>query len=143
MLTLRLNRKLHAVASKLVGQEEAHEFLHDLAKNLFGVDTMRKLTDQEGLIMLEILTGRGGENLVKQALMLINEHREEDFISDKQVRLIERLVEELGWSEDYLRRLVWARYNEYNWRYMPKWKAVRLIAYLISRNRNKKRRREK
>lgn len=147
-LSIRLNRKLHFLASRLV--DNPHDFLHDLAVRLFGVKSMKELSEEDGYKMLEILTYDwgyknllSGDDAIYDAKRILYNDKDEMFITERQKEKINELIKELGWSEEYLDLLVKRRYQELNWETMPRYKAFKLISYLIKRKRERKGKNEK
>lgn len=129
------NRILHALAGELVTQDYAHQYLKVMAGELFNRQSTKDLTDAEANKIAEKLR----KEINSQRLGLYNARNEGiEIITVKQVIIAKQLQRELGWSDEYMHKLLQQRYVEDRIETMPSWKAIRLINYLIERKRKNK-----
>lgn len=131
-----LNRKIHAAAGQLAGREQAHEVAKAKARELFGVESLRDLSDDQAEALLLKLNKeqRSSEDQLRAARQIITG---EATITPGQIGYARDLFRELGWSQRYIGEFVWNRYQEMNWKAMPKRKAIGMIKILQKRLQSK------
>lgn len=132
-----LNKKIHAAAGQLAGRNDAHRVAKEKAKELFGVESLADLSDAQGEALLLKLNKeqRTSEDQLRAARQIITG---EEIITPGQIGYARDLFRELGWSQRYVGEFVWNRYQEMNWKTMPKRKAIGMIKVLQQRLQSKK-----
>lgn len=135
MINPMLNRKLHALAGG-IAPGQAKEFLKTTAKERFGVE-YRDLTPaqcRELVFHLRTLKDR-----VRKQIYHALHGAETEPISAEQIAKVKEFQRLLGWQNYSMETLIKNRYGEHALDTMPRWKAVRLVAYLEKRWHNKQR----
>lgn len=123
------NRKLHALANA-VAPGEAHEFLRSAAAEKFGVSYKDLTSTQCQALSMHL---RDIRRNVRTNIYKALHGAEGEPITDAQISQTIQFQKLLGWSDHYLWKMVNDRYNETSLEAMPKWKAVRLVAYMQKR----------
>ncbi len=129
------NRKLHALAAG-VAPGAAHDFLKTTAAEKFGVDYKDLTTSQCQALATHLHDVRRN---IRVGIFKALHGAEGEPITDAQLSQARQYQKLLGWSDHYLWKMVNDRYNETSLEAMPKWKAVRLVAYLQKRWHTKNR----
>ena len=134
-----MNRKIHAAAGRIAGRANAHQAAKEKASDLFGVASLRDLSnDQAHALLLKLNADRvSQESQVRAAREIITG---EKTITPPQVAYAASLFRQLGWSDEYVGKFAWNRYQESIWKAMPEWKAIRMIGVLQKRLQGKKKR---
>ncbi|KAB2967541.1 hypothetical protein [Zoogloea sp.] len=125
----KINRKLHALASG-IAPGEAHEFLKETARERFGAE-YRTLSMQQCSELSRHL--REVKERLRTGIYQALHGAEGSPISEQQISQAKQYQKLLGWSDHYLWKMINDRYGETSLEAMPKWKAVRLVAYLQKR----------
>jgi len=123
------NRKLHAIAGG-IAPGEAHEFLKNAAKEKFGVEYRDLSSMQCRTLMFHL---REVKERLRTGIYKALNGAEGSPISEAQISQVRTFQKLLGWSDHYIWKMINDRYNETSLEAMPKWKAVRLVAYLQKR----------
>jgi hypothetical protein len=129
-----INRKLHAIAGS-IAPGEAHEFLKTTAKEKFGVE-YRDLTEVQCRALSTHL--REVKDRLRTGIFKALHGAEGVPITEEQIGQVRTYQKLLGWKEHSLWTMINNRYGETSLEAMPKWKAVRLVAYLQKRWHSKK-----
>ncbi|NUN68855.1 MAG: hypothetical protein HUU02_03995 [Bacteroidetes bacterium] len=124
-----INRKLHAIAGG-IAPGEAHEFLKNAAMEKFGVQYRDLSSSQCRTLMFHL---REVKERLRNGIYQALNGAEGSPISEAQISQARTFQKLLGWSDHYLWKMINDRYNETSLEAMPKWKAVRLVAYLEKR----------
>ena len=125
----KINRKLHALASG-IAPGEAHEFLKSTARERFG-EEYRTLSDLQCRDLARHL--HEVKERLRTGIYQALHGAEGSPISEQQISQAKQYQKLLGWSDHYLWKMINDRYGETSLEAMPKWKAVRLVAYLQKR----------
>ncbi len=132
-----LNRKLHAAATALVGKERAHEMLHlTIEQAPFFKDSLSELSDKEAEALLE-----GFEKQIKIRGKQVNAALgEPGLLSEAQLKYINDMINELGWSENYVATVLKNRWQIYDKRVekLSAYHAIKVIALLKERVERKR-----
>jgi hypothetical protein len=132
----KANRKLHALAGG-IAPGEAHEFLKSAARERYSVE-YRDLSDAQCVDLVRHL--REVKERLRTGIYRALNGAEGSPISEEQISQARHYRHLLGWSEQYLWQLINNRYGETSLEAMPKWKGVRLVAYLQKRWHTKQKR---
>ncbi len=159
----RLNRQLPGLASEIVGREEAHDYLHQLVVDMYQVEGLSLLSDNEARMLIARLQGERAKvnQVLARAVALtesqtskVKSQKDEEgaaqFVYDlkddspagritqRQMEYIRELQALLAWHDRYMDKLIRVRYDENYLDTMPSWKANRLIKLMQGRWHSKK-----
>ena len=124
-----LNRKLHALAAG-IAPGEAHEFLKSAAREGYSAE-YRDLSNSQCADLARHL--REVKERMRTGIYRALHGAEGSPISEEQISIARQYQKLLGWSDQYLWQMINDRYGETSLEAMPKWKGVRLVAYLQKR----------
>lgn len=124
-----INRKLHAIAGS-IAPGEAHEFLKGTAKEKFGVEYKDLTSTQCRALAIHL---QEVKDRLRTGIYKALHGAEGEPITEAQISQVRQYQRLLGWKDHSLWSMINSRYNETSLEAMPKWKAVRLVAYLQKR----------
>jgi hypothetical protein len=134
MINAQLNRKLHALAGG-ISPGEAHKFLKEISVERYSAEYSNLTESQVRDLVIHL---RQIKDKVRTNIYRALNGAEGSPITEEQISKVREYKKLLGWSEDYMWKLINNRYGETSLESMPSWKAFRLVGLMQKRWHSKK-----